>query len=166
MQIRRATLADTLTISKIHALSWKAAYEGIVSQDYLDNLKDDFWVEFFENSIWNDVLTVQLVLENDLPVGCISYGKSRDTKLPDWGEIVSLYLLPQYWGKGYAKRLLDAALTDFHENSYQNVFLWALIENERARKFYEKNKFTCNNEECIFEIAGEKLVDLRYVFTF
>jgi len=41
MEIRTATLDDVPDISRIHALSWKAAYKGIVPQAYLDGLKED-----------------------------------------------------------------------------------------------------------------------------
>ena len=48
MEIRKATIDDVKAISRIHALSWKSAYKGIVPQAYLDELKEDFWVQAFE----------------------------------------------------------------------------------------------------------------------
>lgn len=36
VRIRKATLKDVGIISKIHALSWKAAYKGIIPQKYLE----------------------------------------------------------------------------------------------------------------------------------
>ena len=36
MEIREATPKDVKDISRIHALSWKSAYKGIVPQAYLD----------------------------------------------------------------------------------------------------------------------------------
>jgi RimJ/RimL family protein N-acetyltransferase len=165
MEIKKATKRDIRDISWIHAASWKSAYVGLIPQQFLDELKEDRWVATFTKSLSWKLLTVQLAYDRDQPVGCISYGRSRDESLPDWGEIVSFYLLPQYWGKGFAKALLETALTDLRK-SYRNVFLWVLKDNARARKFYEKNRFRCNDDEGSFEIMGKDLVDVRYVYSF
>lgn len=44
LDIKTATINDVKDISYIHAVSWKTAYKGVIPQDYLDNLKNDFWV--------------------------------------------------------------------------------------------------------------------------
>jgi len=166
MQIRKATLDDVNNISRIHALSWKSAYKGIIPQSYLDELREDFWVPAFTTWINENVLTAQLIFENGSPVGCVAYGKSRDNSLPDWGEIVSIYLLPEYFGKGYGAKLLETALLDLKKAGYYNIYLWVLKENQRARRFYEKNKFQCSNDKCTIEIMGQKLTELRYIYAF
>jgi RimJ/RimL family protein N-acetyltransferase len=165
MEIRKATIADIPDISRIHALTWKTAYEGLVSQQYLDELKEENWIGIFTDSISKHLFTVQVIFDGERPAGCISYGKSRENELPDWGEIVSLYLLPQYWGKGYAKLLLDPAMADL-SRAFRNVSIWVLKENMRARRFYEKNHFRWSNDEAEFEFQGEKLAVVRYVYSF
>lgn len=166
MNIREGTLDDVKAISYIHALSWKSAYQGIVPQTYLDELKEDFWVSAFTGWIKENVLGVQIVTDHGSSVGCVAYGRSRDKSLPNWGEIVSLYLLPEYFGKGYGKKLLESALMDFKKSDYQNIYLWVLKENQRARRFYENNGLQCNNDECVCEIMGKELTDIRYVYSF
>ena len=83
--IKDATVQDAETISNIYALSWKVAYKGIVPQRYLDELQNDFWVLAFQNWINKNILKVKQIYENDTSVGCVSYGKSRDEKLPKLG---------------------------------------------------------------------------------
>ena len=166
MEIRKATLDDVKNISRIHALSWKSAYKEIVPQAYLDELREEFWVPAFTAWITDNVLTAQLIFENDSSVGCVAYGKARDKALPNWGEIVSIYLLPEYYDKGYGRMLLESALLELKQSGYQNIYLWVLKENQRARKFYEKNKFKCSKDECICEILGKQLVDIRYIYSF
>lgn len=165
IQIRKATLEDVKNISNIHALSWKSDYKDIVPQKYLDELRCDFWVQPFKNWIENNKLTVQLIYENELPVGCVAYGNARDDKFIHWGEIVSIYLLPRYCKKGYGKKLLKTALIDMKANGYENCYLWVLKENNNARNFYEANGFICNNDECYCEIMQKQLIDIRYVLT-
>lgn len=165
VKIRKATLEDANTISNIYALSWKSAYKGIVPQKYLDELKCTFWVSSFQNWINNNILTAQLIYENELPVGCIAYGKARDGKFAHWGEIISIYLLPGYFRKGYGQKLLQTALSDMKTDGYEKCYLWVLKENYNARNFYEMNGFICNNDECTCEIMQKQLVDVRYILT-
>lgn len=61
----------------------------------------------------------------------MAYGKARDPSLPDWGEIVSIYLLPEHFGKGYGSVLLKHA-------GYEDAYLWVWKDNKPARLFYEK----------------------------
>ncbi|TGE38154.1 GNAT family N-acetyltransferase [Desulfosporosinus fructosivorans] len=166
MEIRKATIDDVKDISRIYALSWKFAYKGIIPQAYLDELKEDHWESVFVDWIKDNVLTAEIVFENGKPIGCVAYGKSRDKSLPDCGEIVSLYLLPEYFGKGYGNKLLDSALSDLKESGYESIYLWVLKDNPRARRFYEKNGIRCNNDEYVLEIMGEQLIDVRYVYSF
>ena len=165
VKIRKATLDDIKTISNIYALSWKSAYKGYVPQEYLDELKNTFWVSSFKNWINNNALTAQLICEDEIPVGCIAYGKARDDNFANWGEIKSFYLLPDSFRKGYGKRLLQTAIFDMNTNGYKSFYLWVLKENYKARNFYESNGFICSNEECTCEILQKQLVEVRYILT-
>lgn len=71
----------------------------------LDQLKEDFWVSAFQNWTSNKVFTTLLIYKNESPVGCVAYGKAREEKFSEWRVIVSIYVLPDYWGKGYSRRL-------------------------------------------------------------
>ncbi len=167
MEIRKATIDDIKDISRIHALSWKSAYKGIIPQTYLDELKEDFWVSAFETWLNDKVLTAQVMMENGSIIGCVAYGKARDKSLFSWGEIVSIYLLPEYFGKGYGNKLLESALLDLKQSGFQNIYLWVLKQNQRARYFYEKNKWRFNeDDECVCEIAGKQLTEIRYIYSF
>ncbi|WP_129595891.1 GNAT family N-acetyltransferase [Anaerophilus nitritogenes] len=163
IKIKDAKLQDAQTISNIYALSWKAAYQGIIPQRYLDQLKNNFWVEVFQDWISNNIFKVKQIYENNISVGCIVYGKARDAMLPKWGEIVSIYIHPDYFRKSYGQKLLDDALADMKKDGYQNIYLWVLQENKNAQLFYEKNGFQCNQDEYNFEIMGKQFTDIRYV---
>jgi ribosomal protein S18 acetylase RimI-like enzyme len=106
-----------------------------------------------------------MIFENELPTGCIAYGESRDGEYSDWGEIVSLYIHPDFFREGYGQKLLRTALVELEESGYQKYYLWVLKENLPARKFYEKNGFQCNGDECSMKINNKKLIDVRYVLT-
>lgn len=79
------------------------------------------------------------------------------------GEIVSIYFLPQYMGKGFGTLLMQAALAELKKMGYQSCCLWVLEENERARHFYEKMGFGPDGTYMEQEIEGKSLREMRYV---
>ncbi|WP_206459141.1 GNAT family N-acetyltransferase [Anaerovorax sp. IOR16] len=164
MKIREANIYDVEDISRIYALSWKAAYKGMVPQTYLDNLREDFWVSAFSDWISNEILNVKVICDEEKMLGCIAYGKSRDEKFEDWGEIVSLYMLPQYYGKGYGTKLIKNALNDLEYMGFNKIYLWVLEENFKSKKFYEKNGFISEKEKCSYFISEKELIHLRFIY--
>ena len=44
--------------------------------------------------------------------GINGFGKSRIAEMNGWGEIISLYFLPEYIGKGYGRLLLQAVASE------------------------------------------------------
>lgn len=166
VDIKIATISDAETISAIYSQSWKEAYRGMVPSKYLEELKCDFWTLNFEEWISTGVFTTKIICEKKSPVGAIAYGKSRDEKYKEFGEIASLYIHPNYYRKGYGNKLLRQAIVELKTRGFEGVYLWVLRENNRARKFYEINGFQNNGDIYEVEIMGEKLIDLRYVFKF
>lgn len=161
--IRYAKKEDSEAISNIYASSWKFAYKGIVPEKYLFELKSNFWTPKFQDWIENKKMKVQVICADNMIVGAIAYGNSRDKKYPGYGEIISFYLNPDYYRKGLGTRLIDSAIEDMIKSGYKHCYLWVLEENKRARKFYESKKFKCNKELCYFEIMGKNLAEIRYI---
>lgn len=166
VSVRPAQPEDAPEISRIYAASWRSAYRGMVPQQYLDELKDDFWEQKFIRWLESGTLQAQLLTVDGTPVGCAAYGKSRDDRLPDWGEIVSIYLHPDYYRKGYGTTLFHAAVEKLKAQGYPGCFLWVLDKNLNAQRFYEKNGFTRTQDVCHSEVLGEQLTELRYQLNF
>jgi len=74
-------------------------------------------------------------------IGTSSYGKARFQDLNGYGEIISIYLLPKYWGKGYGQKLLFIVVQNLQKMGYNKIYLWVLEENYRARHFYQQFEF-------------------------
>ena len=72
------------------------------------------------------------------------------------GEIVSIYILSEYMGKGDGKKLLKAVLDKLADMGFEDVFLWVLEENLRARNFYEYCGWQCTDEYIEDNIGGKK----------
>ena len=135
MEIRKLCPDDDLfAVSSVYEQSWKSAYQGLIDQNYLDNLSSGFWVPVLQQPERRTLL----LLDQDAVVGVIGYCASRTPELADWGEISSLYLLCEYWGTGYGQHLFAHAVKALQEEGYHKLFLWVLEENRRAGRFYEK----------------------------
>ena len=107
MQIRKLRPGDDLfAVSRVYEESWREAYRGLLPQEYLNSIPLGKWVPYLEQAGRESLL----LLKGEKIVGTASCCASRTPELAGWGEIVSLYLLPEYWGNGWGKALLSAAV--------------------------------------------------------
>lgn len=147
---------DRMAISHIYEEGWKYAYRGIVPQEYLDSIPAGRWASCLDQEGVGS-----LVMEEDGKlIGTSSYSQSRWQQFSGFGEIISIYLLPEYIGKGYGRLLLAAAVGELKKLGYQEIFLWVLEENLRARKFYEKCGFIPAEHDMEHEIGGKRLREI------
>lgn len=159
MEIRYVSPDDNLKeISNVYEQSWKYAYKNIIPQSYLDSIPKGHWVESLSKGNRENMV----VTENNLIVGTSSLGRSRWEKYRECGEIVSLYLLPEYIGKGYGRALFDRVIKELNAMGFEYAVLWALEENTRARKFYEKYGFLFNGECRQDNIGGKEIQEVMY----
>lgn len=161
MEIRLIKPSDNrFALSHIYEESWRYAYKGIIPQAYLDSIPTGRWAANFDQAEMNTIVMIQ----NDIFIGTTSFCKSRFPEFKEFGEIVSLYLLPEYMGNGYGKYLLKAAVEGLIRLGYRNIFLWVLVENYRARSFYEKAGFKPTNHYLNDSIGGRDLREVQYRF--
>ncbi len=160
MQIRHMKQDDVFAISYVYEASWKYAYKGIIPEDYLKSITSGKWVSSLNAKDRNTLV----LIENNQIIGTSSYGRSRFEKFKDMGEIISIYLLPQYIRKGYRKLLLNAVIDSLTALHYQKAFLWVLEENYPARRFYEKFGFINSNRFINDTIGGKSLKEIQYIF--
>lgn len=159
MEIRPLRETDSrLEVSRIYEESWKFAYQGIIPQSYLDGIPTGLWAaNLDQGGRWSLVLE-----EGGRLIGTSSAGPSRWRGYPDFGEVVSLYLLPERMGRGYGGPLLEAAVKTLAEQGFRDVLLWVLEENRRARRFYEKYGFRPAGDVMEQEIGGSRLREVLY----
>ena len=163
MEIRYITSADDKNkISKIYEDSWRYAYSGIIPQDYLDAIQKGQWSNRLEIPGWNTMVCVK----DGEYIGTSTFGKSRIEKYKDSGEVISIYLLPEYIGKGYGKKIMDTVMSELRKERFRKVFLWVLEENRRARHFYENYGFKVCEDYMEEKIGGKALMAVQYVFHF
>lgn len=126
----------------VHWKAWHEAYPGIVSQDYLDRLT----LKKFEAMAPDSTGRTLIAKDNERVIGFVRYG-DRGDGAPNIGEVVSIYVLSEYYGKGVGQTLMEAALKQL--KGYTQICLWVLKENRRAIRFYEKCGFCPDGAETV-----------------
>lgn len=160
MEIRRLREDDDRNaLSRIYEESWRFAYKDIIPQDYLDSIPKGKWAA----SADKPNISTLIVTENGEMVGTASFCPSRFEDMAGWGEIVSIYLLPDFMGKGYGKKLFAEAVRGLEEMGFRDIFLWVLEENTNARRFYERQGFVPSGKYLDDNIGGKPLREIQYV---
>ena len=77
---------------------------------------------------------------------------------------MSIYLLPEYMGRGYGTALLKKCISELESRGFEGILLWVLEENFRARRFYESRGFVCSGEYMCDSIGGRELREVMYLY--
>lgn len=157
-KIREGFQSDCAGIGKVYCESWKAAYQTLLPQTYLDSLT-------VENCTPDKVSANDIVLvEQERVLGICHFLEARNRDEKEWGEVVAIYLLPEIWGSGQENELLRYSLGKLKKKGFKNICLWVLKDNIRAGKFYEKNGFLISGNKREIEIAGCKVSEVEYIY--
>jgi ribosomal protein S18 acetylase RimI-like enzyme len=161
--VRRAVENDAARIAVVHVKTWRAAYRGLIPDDYLAGLDTQR-----RERVWKDLIgapeeMVQVAMRGSRIVGFCSLLPSRDSAAPpEIAEISSLYVEPSEWGRGAGRSLMDAALDHAASHGFMAVTLWVLSANERAKRFYAKAGFSPDGTEQDDERLGFPIHEVRY----
>ena len=162
VSIRHAKPADAAALSKVFDTAWREAYLGIIPGVTLDRMFARRGERWWRSTVSRGRPLVVLDIGHG-PAGYASYGCCRDRSLPAEGEIDELYLLPEYQGIGFGRRLFKAVRNDLRHRELDKVVVWALEASTRACAFYEGmgGQSVARVEE---RIGGTPLAKVAYLF--
>lgn len=162
-----ATPADADGLGRVHALTWRAAYRGIVPAAHLagltPELRSQWWREELAQPPKPGRVVRVAVTQDDGVVGFSASGPARDDDLPPPQpfELYAIYVAPEWWGLGVGARLLDAVVSA-SVGQAPGLVLWVLADNTRGRRFYERCGFHPDGTVTTIDIGGARLEELRY----
>jgi ribosomal protein S18 acetylase RimI-like enzyme len=142
-QIRKAKVEDASRIAVVHVRSWQVAYRGHMPDEFLDGLdvekRTNMWRELTQQP--DKIIFVAEDSESNIE-GFSALGPSRDLDAePNTAEVSAIYVHPEKWGKGIGRALLSASLDQVRQREFDQVTLWVMEANRRARSFYESFGF-------------------------
>jgi GNAT superfamily N-acetyltransferase len=157
VRIRPATLDDVDAVAANHVASWQAGYRGILADEVLDNLQVSDrvarWTKVLVDDRPDDAL---LVVEDDGALHGHAYVAPATQPIHEGGELISLYLAPSAWGRGYGRALLVAAREAMVALGYETLGLWVLDGNERAQRVYLQDGWAFDGTRQPMEFNGEE----------
>jgi len=137
MLLRPAEPEDAMAVARVHVRSWQAAYRTLLPGDYLDQLRPEDRADKYDFATLDPLKPRTMVaVEEGLIQGFATTAPSRDPDLPNHGELCSLYVDPEYWGRGLGMALVSAARARLCELGFRNAALWVADGNVRAERFY------------------------------
>lgn len=145
--------------SKLFQKCWQDVYKGILPAEFLDNIPENAWVKRLNESGRHN-----LIFEDDKNAvrAAVSYGRPRDTRMLGCGELMALYVEPDFQGYNVGKTLLSAAENELKKMGYGKIYLWCLDGNKKAQEFYEHFGWRNIATERFVEIAGKEYKYLLY----
>ena len=150
---------DLNAISAIYEVSWRHTYKGMLPSGYLKHIPEGNWSDRINRFGSHSLVMVN----NSEYIATISFGASTiGSKYSGWGEIFSLYVLPQYTGKGIGKLIMDRTLSELKDMGFRQVVLAALDKNTIARHFYEKYGFVMSGDMMKLKIGRKTVTEVMY----
>ena len=141
--------------SLVHWQTWREAYDDLLPADFQETMTLEK-CRFFSQKYPENTL---IAMDGKKVVGFISYGNFCDEAIQA-GEIIALYVLKDYYGKGVSKQLMHAAFVALDQ--FSEIYLWVLKDNKRAIAFYQKMGFTFDGQEQILKL-GKTVKELRMI---
>lgn len=194
LTIRPAAPNDAQEVARIHVQGWRFAYQGLISQDYLDSLsivEDTERMHGYLSQLPQNLplsrsapglksgdsgkRSFMLAVRDDAVLGFCHFSAApnnadRPERATPGGEMVgrlhSLYIDPDALGQGIGHALMSHALSTFAVWGCERAHLWVLEGNSRAISFYEQQGWQLTGDTKVDRSFGVCLVEHEMAIQF
>lgn len=163
MNIRRASVEDAELLANLGARTFVETFaEDNSPEDMAAYLADSFGVGRLTEEL-SDPLSVFLVAE--VEGSAAGYAKIRSGEAsagvdgPSPVELVRLYVLREWLGRGVGQALMQRCLEEARALGFQTIWLGVWERNHRAQAFYRKWDFREVGEH-IFRLGSDEQRDI------
>jgi len=162
MIIRKASIYDSIGVTKVYVETWKTAYRGIIDQDYLENINYDKQKRNFMNMLNKESLIYVAESKIGEIIGYAVPEVTKDDLGVNRGEISMIYVLDRYQGEGIGHNLLEKSAETLVKSEINRMIVWVLKDNP-ACGFCEALGGT-PKETRLDQIGGVDYVSIGYVW--
>lgn len=129
---------DADDLARVHVISWRETYQGLLPDSYLHRMSIPVYARRFRAALLRppeqDITLA--AADRDGLVGYAAGGPSR-ARRPGEAEITTLYVLRRAHGYGLGRRLVSDLARVFQARGAQSLMITVLRDNIPARGFYE-----------------------------
>jgi ribosomal protein S18 acetylase RimI-like enzyme len=163
IQIRRATINDSIGIAHVQVDSYRTAYTGIFSPAYLDHFtyeeQAQDWYDWMMNKPRDLIYVAQS--ESGEILGYALGRPGKTTIQPYDCELLALHVRQDYQQQGVGQNLMVKMAEQFQAQGCHSMMLWVLEKNP-ARAFYEKMGGTLISEQEVEVGEDERAIEVAY----
>jgi ribosomal protein S18 acetylase RimI-like enzyme len=138
IKIREATPDDAAGVARVHVISSRATYLGLLPEVTLSEMtyrkRTVNWSKTLEDRSGGEFVFV--AERGGEVVGFASGGPERGGDADFDGELYAVYLLPEHQRRGAGRRLVLAVAERLARLGFRSLMLWVLADNPACR-FYE-----------------------------
>ena len=141
--IREASLVDIENIVTLQVDGWCKTYKGIISDDYLNSLKNNIQDKIQETINWfnEDKFSKRFVatLEEEI-IACFSliFQSERPSNLEAEAQLSDMYVKDGYKGFGIGTKIFEFIKNFLLSNGKNTLCTWCFKDNVNALNFYKK----------------------------
>jgi diamine N-acetyltransferase len=160
--IRTASVNDTALLADLGSRAFYQAFAADnTPEDMADYLATNFNHERVAEELGDADSTFFIAEVEQLAAG---YAKVKKCEAPSCVtngnpiELVRLYTLPEYFGKGVGAALMRACIVEAKQSGFKTIWLGVWENNHRAQAFYRKFGFQEVGEH-IFQLGSDAQTD-------
>jgi ribosomal protein S18 acetylase RimI-like enzyme len=166
MEIRIASKNDSENIGRLHADSWRTAYNNVLSEEYLSGNIISERVTFWHNRLESPAADLRVVVaaEGDQIVGFACFVIEHDTQ---WGSLLdNLHVAPMLKRSRIGTLLMAEVARICNEQAgHKGLYLWVLEANENAQRFYKALGARHTDSDTWFPPGGGQVPKFRYAWS-
>jgi ribosomal protein S18 acetylase RimI-like enzyme len=153
--IRKANSSDAAGKGYVHYQSWIETYTGLFPDEVIEKVTLEKSVHLATEHPENTYIAII----DEKVVGFSCYLEARDVDLKNYGEIMAIYVLKAYQGKGIGKKLMKVCYRELSQ--YKGIIVWVLKSNVNAIRFYESEGFEMDGK--IKMLYGKDVVRMALI---
>ncbi len=169
---RLATPEDGPRLGEIHVQAWRAAYQGVIPDPFLRLLdpatRGREWTEQLGRLAETDPATLVTEADGSIVAMC-SVGPFRRLDnleraggATPGGEVWMINAHPDAFGTGAGTAMLGAGVDELVRQGHHDAGLWVVEQNQRARRFYQREGWTHDGTSKTETIGGLEITELLY----
>lgn len=135
IEVRPAEPLDARAISTVHREAWLQAYGGLIPHRPLMQMMERRGEVWWRKATRGPATVLVLDVAGTL-AGYMTLGLNRARSLPQDGEIYEIYLLPEYQGVGFGRKLFAEGRSLLKSLGCNGLVVWCLEDSEHADHFF------------------------------